>query len=272
MVKILICDDDSTFAQSMFKMILSLPAYSSKSMKLSCLTDIAEMSANTIAQYDILFLDIDLGKESGIDLARKMRKMNPEAVLIFVTNFSEYAPEGYEVDAFRYLAKSELEKKLPTYFEDALAMCRTRQRKVEILCEGESVPIPVQSLAWIESQGREQYLHLVGGCREQLITRLTMTQLEDLLVQHFCDCCGRGLPLTAWIIGIVDRNHSASFVYGLQVRFELTAHGLLIDHIYGLRTDSQSIEIAVAQLRRPLGRLFLIGNIADRFEIIIWLL
>lgn len=166
MVKILICDDDSTFAQSMFKMILSLPAYSSKSMKLSCLTDIAEMSANTIAQYDILFLDIDLGKESGIDLARKMRKMNPEAVLIFVTNFSEYAPEGYEVDAFRYLAKSELEKKLPTYFEDALAMCRTRQRKVEILCEGESVPIPVQSLAWIESQGREQYLHLVGGCRE----------------------------------------------------------------------------------------------------------
>ena len=146
--------------------------------------DIAEMSADTITQYDILFLDIDLGKESGIDLARKMRKMNPEAVLIFVTNFSEYAPEGYEVDAFRYLAKSELEKKLPTYFEDALAMCRTRQRKVEILCEGESVPIPVQSLAWIESHGREQYLHLVGGCREQLITRLTMTQLEDLLVPH----------------------------------------------------------------------------------------
>lgn len=82
MVKILICDDDPTFTQSMFKRILSLPAYSSKSMKLSCLTDIAEMSANTIAQYDILFLDIDLGKESGIDLARKMRKMNPEAVLI----------------------------------------------------------------------------------------------------------------------------------------------------------------------------------------------
>ena len=34
MVKILICDDDQTFAQSMFKRILSLPAYSSKSMKL----------------------------------------------------------------------------------------------------------------------------------------------------------------------------------------------------------------------------------------------
>ena len=185
MVKILICDDDPTFAQSMFKRILSLPAYSSKSMKLSCLTDIAEMSANTITQYDILFLDIDLGKESGIDLARKMRKMNPEAVLIFVTNFSEYAPEGYEVDAFRYLAKYRVGKESCLHILKMHWQCAsTRQRKVEILCEGESVPIPVQSLAWIESQGREQYLHLVGGCREQLITRLTMTQLEDLLVPH----------------------------------------------------------------------------------------
>ena len=58
MVKILICDDDQTFAQSMFKRILSLPAYSSKSMKLSCLTDIAEMSADTITQYDLSLIHI----------------------------------------------------------------------------------------------------------------------------------------------------------------------------------------------------------------------
>ena len=81
MVKILICDDDPTFTQSMFKRILSLPAYSSKSMKLSCLTDIAEMSANTIAQYDILFLDIDLGKESGIDLANPSWKRSYPPIL-----------------------------------------------------------------------------------------------------------------------------------------------------------------------------------------------
>lgn len=61
MVKILICDDDQTFAQSMFKRILSLPAYSSKSMKLSCLTDIAEMSANTII-------------DTAIDLMRRKHK------------------------------------------------------------------------------------------------------------------------------------------------------------------------------------------------------
>lgn len=71
MVKILICDDDSTFAQSMFKRILSLPAYTSKSMKLSCLTDVAEMNADTIAQYDILFLDIALVKKAVLTLQER---------------------------------------------------------------------------------------------------------------------------------------------------------------------------------------------------------
>ena len=92
MVKILICDDDPTFAQSMFKRILSLPAYSSKSMKLSCLTDIAEMSANTIAQYDILFLDIDLGKESGIDLCKKDAQDESGSCIDFRDKFQRICP------------------------------------------------------------------------------------------------------------------------------------------------------------------------------------
>lgn len=101
MVHILICDDDIAFAQAMAKRILALPTYSPKSMAVHCLTDVSAMNTGAIANYDILFLDIDLGDKNGIDLARGMRKRNPEAVLIFVTNFSEYAPEGYEVDAFR---------------------------------------------------------------------------------------------------------------------------------------------------------------------------
>lgn len=181
MVHIMICDDDPAFVQSMMQKVQTLPAYSAKSMSLQCLTDVAAMKPNVLAQGDILFLDIDLGEKSGIDLARDMRRSNPETVLIFVTNFNEYAPEGYEVDAFRYLAKSDLDKKLPIYFSDALAVLRKRQRKVEILCEGESVPVPVQALAYVESQGHEQCLHLVGWSRQTLYTRLTMARLEELL-------------------------------------------------------------------------------------------
>lgn len=181
MVRILVCDDDVVFAQNMAERIQALPAYSPKSMQVCCLTDVQAMSASELTKFDILFLDIDLGDKNGIALARTMREHNAEAVLILVTNFSEYAPEGYEVDAFRYLSKAELDRKLPGYFSDALAVCRTRRRKVEILCEGESMPVPVQALAYVRSQGHEQCLHLVGWSRQTLYTRLTMARLEELL-------------------------------------------------------------------------------------------
>ena len=181
MVHILICDDDAVFAQDMAKKILALPAYSPKLMNVQCLTNVSAMSAGELTKFDILFLDIDLGDKNGIELARTMRVHNAEAVLILVTNFSEYAPEGYEVDAFRYLPKAELDRKLPGYFSDALVVCRTRQRKVEIFCEGESMPVPVQALIYVESQGHEQLLHLTGWSKKELYTRMTMAQLEELL-------------------------------------------------------------------------------------------
>lgn len=71
MVKILICDDDPTFAQSMFKRILSLPAYSSKSMKLSCLTDIAEMSANTTHNMTFYFSILTSVKKAELTLPER---------------------------------------------------------------------------------------------------------------------------------------------------------------------------------------------------------
>ena len=182
MLHILICDDDAVFAQAMAKQIRALSAYSPKSMNVQCLTDVNAMSASELTKFDILFLDIDLGDKNGIELARTMRVHNAEAVLILVTNFSEYAPEGYEVDAFRYLPKAELERKLPGYFSDALAVCRTRQRKVEIFCEGESMPVPVQTIVYVESKGHEQLLHLVGWSRKELYARMTMLQLEELLL------------------------------------------------------------------------------------------
>lgn len=180
-MNILICDDDPTFIASLSQKIMRLPDFAPKAMHIKAFSDPDSLRQEDFSACDLLFLDIDMGAINGIDLARQMRKTNSETVLIFVTNFREYAPEGYEVDAFRYLAKSDIDKKLPSYFSDALALCRTRQRKVEVFCEGESMSVPVQALIYVESQGHDQCLHMIGWPREKLYTRLTMAQLEELL-------------------------------------------------------------------------------------------
>ena len=66
---------------------------------------------------------------------------------------------------------------------------------------------------------------------------------EDLLVQQLRNGHGRSFPLAARIIGIVDCNHRFGVFYGLQVRFEFAAHGLLIGRVYDFRTGRQGVEV-----------------------------
>ena len=184
MLNILICDDDPGFASALSQKIATLPDYSPRTMRIRCLSETGEILREDFSSCDILFLDIDMGEVNGIDLARKMRRKRPDVMLIFVTNFLEFAPEGYEVNAFRYLAKAELDHRLPQYFSDALTLCHERQSEVDIICIGESVPIVVQSLVYVESIDHVQCIHLCGVSKDTLLTRMTMAQLEKLLVPH----------------------------------------------------------------------------------------
>ncbi len=55
--------------------------------------------------YDIVFMDIRMDKLDGLEVARIMRKINMESVLIFVTAMAQLAVKGYEVDALDFIVK-----------------------------------------------------------------------------------------------------------------------------------------------------------------------
>ena len=55
--------------------------------------------------FDIIIFDIDMPGINGIDTARKLREMDSNVTIIFVTNIAQYAINGYEVDAVDYILK-----------------------------------------------------------------------------------------------------------------------------------------------------------------------
>ncbi len=54
---------------------------------------------------DIAFLDIHVGKDSGLDVAKKLKKINPDVNIIFTTGYSEYAMDAISLHASGYLMK-----------------------------------------------------------------------------------------------------------------------------------------------------------------------
>lgn len=111
-------------------------------------------------RFDVYFLDIQMGRESGegIFAARELRQMGETGLIVYVTAFAGYMQVGYEVRAFRYLLKSQLDEMLPSVLRDIR----------EELCAGqyfvfrydrESFRVPEKDIIYLESSRRVILLH-----------------------------------------------------------------------------------------------------------------
>ena len=63
-------------------------------------------------KYSCVFLDIEMPQITGIDMAQKIRKVNPFIPIIFVTSYRDYMEQVFEVQTFDYLLKPVTSKKL----------------------------------------------------------------------------------------------------------------------------------------------------------------
>lgn len=110
--RIAICDDEPTHIEIIRNLLPELE------------TDIytkPELLLTTIQSgkvYDVLFLDIMMPELDGISLAREIREISEDAIIVFITSKIEFMQTGYEVRAFRYLLKDQISNGLKKIWSD----------------------------------------------------------------------------------------------------------------------------------------------------------
>lgn len=131
--------------------------------------------------FDVLFLDIELKEMNGMEVARKIRQTDENAVIVFVTNAPAYAFEGYEVQALRYLLKPATTEKIEEIFS---SLTKRIKKSVPLIIEadGEKIKIESDALIFIESVGHN--LRFVTETGEYL-TRGTFKDFSDKLKDSF---------------------------------------------------------------------------------------
>lgn len=101
-------------------------------------------------KYDLVFLDYKFPDRSGMDVARSLRESSDDVVIVFISAYSEYVFESFEVGAFRYLLKPVNEIELVKTLDSFLAL-RRRNHPVEIPLKNKNIYIKSDEILYIES-------------------------------------------------------------------------------------------------------------------------
>lgn len=152
MLSILICDDDISMVEEIRTVTESILRNSDQKAKIHTFTNPVNISNQLFASCDIALLDIDFdgADYNGMDIARRLRSLRSDAVIIFVTNFIEYAPEGYEVQAFRYVLKRDVQADLAAILP--LALKQLNKETLPIQVNGEIMKLLLEDILYLEVQ------------------------------------------------------------------------------------------------------------------------
>lgn len=184
MIRVLVCDDDKAFLQMLCNTVEKELKDLQISSRLFSFSDPDEISDVILKMSDIAILDIDFQGNAfnGIQLAQKLRAVRNDSVIIFVTNYIEYAPEGYEVRALRYILKKDIVTKIPECLQTAVNQLESRKDHLQVKINGEIIDIRLSSIVYIESELRMVVIHVQNGrTQKQYKCYAAISDLENQL-------------------------------------------------------------------------------------------
>lgn len=131
--------------------------------------------------YDILLLDIEMGHMDGVTMAKKLRKSNDTLQIVFITGYTDYISEGYEVSALHYLVKPVARERLFTVLDRAVEKVAKNERVLHFEAGGEMIRLPIYQIRWAQVEGN--YVTICAG--EDFTVKMTLGQLEQSLDERF---------------------------------------------------------------------------------------
>lgn len=136
-------------------------------------------------EYDLILLDIFMGRILGIDVARKVRENDKDVRLVFCTTSNEFACESYEVGANYYLQKPVSESSFAKMLE-MIRLDHYEKNRFITLPDGQKIIL--RNITYTEYYNHSIIIH--SKKRADLQTRMSQTEWEALLAEHgfFCSC------------------------------------------------------------------------------------
>lgn len=181
--KIAICDDSDADRQFVMDKVSRWAANTGHTVQTSTFASAENFLFHYAEKrdYDILLLDIEMGAMDGVTMAKKLRQDNDTVQIVFITGYSDYISEGYEVAALHYLMKPVKEEKLFSVLDRAVEKLSKNEKVLNFEISGEMVRVPVYQIRYADVSGNYVTIH----ASDDLTVKMTLGELEKELDDRF---------------------------------------------------------------------------------------
>lgn len=162
MFHIAICDDDPLLIEKLEIYIEKLKNTSFDYDVFFDGTELCDYLKNCPYCYDIFFLDIEMKQLDGLTLARHLRQNNLNSLFIFLTSYSKYVFDVFDVFAFNFIVKPINFNTFSSVINKALHYLKTVTRRFSFSYRKNSFSIPFDQILYIEKSGRKAFIHTLA--------------------------------------------------------------------------------------------------------------
>ena len=180
-MKILIYEDNKKDLENLLYCLENF--FNEKDIKYE--TKICNKSSELYAyalDYDLAFLDVEGPDENGIDIGIQIHQINSDIKIIYTTNFSKYALEGYKASAKRYFIKPIRQEMFNLELENVINgyLLNNAGFFDDTICSGK---IYIKDIMYVEFIGRKSCLHFSSG--KVIETPYPLKYWKDKLEPYF---------------------------------------------------------------------------------------
>jgi DNA-binding LytR/AlgR family response regulator len=164
MIRIAIVEDDTGYRSQLGKYIDQYQSDFSETVSVSEFSDGLEIVEKYKSEYDIILMDIQMKHMDGMQAAMRIRDMDKNVIIIFITNSAQFAVQGYKVEALDYVLKPIQYFAFSQVLHNAVKKVYGKSKfYIHLIQESKMIRLDADQILYIESRGHTIIYHTEIG-------------------------------------------------------------------------------------------------------------
>lgn len=184
---IAICDDETAFVSHLTELLERYAAETGETIKIIACYDGLELIEKYDPTTDLIFLDIQMKLLDGLHAAERIRELDSEVGLIFLTTMTQHILAGYQYQAINYIIKPLKYIRLKAELDRFLSQrCQADAPSMIVVNDTGKYKVLLKELRYVETFNRKLLLHTE---QDKIICYKSMKELElELMESGFARC------------------------------------------------------------------------------------